>query len=94
MLISYGLIYSWIYTSKSSKGSFVSKMSNVANFCNELRSEGYAIVSLNATYRKLNCLRRVFPSDTALLKALYLLMFEATKKWTMPTRNWGRFTVG
>ena len=25
-----------------------------------------------------------FPSDTALLKALYISTFEATKKWTMP----------
>ena len=30
----------------------------------------------------------VFPSDTALLKALYLSTFEATKKWTMSIRNW------
>ena len=49
-----------------------------------------AIESLNATYRKLNRQRRVFPSDTALLKALYLSTFEATKKWTMPIRNWGQ----
>lgn len=48
-----------------------------------------AIESLNATYRKLNRQRSVFPSDTALLKALYLAAFEATKKWTMPIRNWG-----
>lgn len=48
-----------------------------------------AIESLNATYRKLNRQRSVFPSDTALLKALYLATFEATKKWTMPIRNWG-----
>lgn len=48
-----------------------------------------AIESLNATYRKLNRQRSVFPSDTALLKALYLSTFEATKKWTMPIRNWG-----
>ena len=48
-----------------------------------------AIESLNATYRKLNLQRSVFPSDTALLKALYLSTFEATKKWTMPIRNWG-----
>ncbi len=46
--------------------------------------------SLNATYRKLNRQRSVFPSDQALLKALYLSTFEATKKWTMPLRNWGR----
>ena len=38
-----------------------------------------AIESLNATYRKLNRQRSVFPSDTALLKALYLSNFEATK---------------
>ena len=41
-------------------------------------------------YRRLNSQRSVFPSDTALLKALYLSTFEATKKWTMPIRNWGR----
>ena len=49
-----------------------------------------AIESLNSTYRRLNRQRSVFPSDTALLKALYLATFEATKKWTMPLRNWGR----
>jgi len=47
-----------------------------------------AIESLNSTYRKLNRQRSVFPSDTALLKALYLSTFEATKKWTMSIRNW------
>ena len=49
-----------------------------------------AIESLNATYRKLNRQRSVFPSDKALLKALYLSTFEATKKWTMPIRDWGK----
>ena len=49
-----------------------------------------AIESLNASYRRLNSQRSVFPSDTALLKALYLATFEATKKWTMPLRNWGK----
>lgn len=47
-----------------------------------------AIESLNATYRKLNRQRSVFPSDKALIKALYLSTFEATKKWTMPLRDW------
>jgi len=49
-----------------------------------------AIESLNSTYRKLNRQRSVFPSDTALLKVLYLATFEATKKWTMSIRNWGQ----
>lgn len=49
-----------------------------------------AIESLNSTYRKLNRQRSIFPSDKALLKALYLSTFEATKKWNLPIRNWGK----
>ena len=49
-----------------------------------------AIESLNSTYRKLNRQRSVFPSDKALLKALYLSTFEATKKWTTTLRNWAQ----
>ena len=49
-----------------------------------------SIESLNATYRKLNHQRSVFPSDTSLLKALYLSTFEATKKWTTTIRNWAQ----
>lgn len=49
-----------------------------------------AIESLNSTYRKLNRQRSVFPSDTALLKALYLATFEATKKWAVTIRNWAQ----
>lgn len=48
------------------------------------------IESLNSKYRKLNRQRSVFPSDTSLLKALYLATFEATKKWTKTIRNWGQ----
>ena len=49
-----------------------------------------AIESLNSSYRKLNRQRSVFPSSQALLKALYLATFEATKKWTQPIHNWGQ----
>ena len=49
-----------------------------------------AIESLNSGYRRLNKQRSVFPSDTALLKALYLATHEIAKKWTMSLRNWGR----
>ncbi|MCQ2598701.1 MAG: IS256 family transposase [Treponema sp.] len=48
-----------------------------------------AIESLNSSYRKLNRQRSVFPSEQALMKALYLATFEATKKWTQPIHNWG-----
>ena len=49
-----------------------------------------AIESLNSTYRRLNLQRSIFSSDKSLLKALYLSTFEATKKWTMPLRHWGK----
>lgn len=65
----------------------------IFKFSMEVRKVIYttnAIESLNATYRKLNRQRSVFPSDLSLLKALYLSTFEATKKWTMPIRNWGQ----
>jgi len=48
------------------------------------------IESLNASYRRLNRQRSVFPSAQALLKVLYLTTFEAAKKWTMPIKNWGK----
>ena len=50
----------------------------------------YEFEKSTVIYRKLNRQRSVFPSDTALLKALYLATFEATKKWTMSIRNWGQ----
>ena len=65
----------------------------IFKFSSDVRSIIYttnAIESLNSTYRRLNSQRSVFPSQTALLKALYLATFEATKKWTMPVRNWGK----
>ena len=68
-------------------------ISPIFKFSSDVRKVIYttnAIESLNSTYRKLNRQRSVFPSDTALLKALYLATFEATKKWTMSIRNWGK----
>ena len=65
----------------------------IFKFSSDVRKVIYttnAIESLNSTYRKLNRQRSVFPSDQALFKALYLATFEATKKWTMPMRNWGQ----
>ena len=68
-------------------------LSPMFKFSAEVRKVMYttnAIESLNSALRRLNSQRSVFPSDTALLKALYLATFEATKKWTMPIRNWGQ----
>jgi len=68
-------------------------ISPMFKFSAEVRKVIYttnSIESLNSTYRRLNRGRSVFPSDTALLKSLYLATFEATKKWANILRNWGR----
>ena len=68
-------------------------LSPIFKFSKDVRKVIYttnAIESLNSTYKKLNSQRRVFPSDKALLKSLYLASSEATKKWTQPLRNWGK----
>ena len=68
-------------------------ISPIFKFSQTVRKAFYttnAIESLNASYRRLNRQRSVFPSSTALLKALYLATTEITKKWTMPIRNWGQ----
>lgn len=65
----------------------------IFKFSKDVRTAFYttnAIESLNSSYRRLNRQRSVFTSSQALLKALYLTTFEATKKWTMPIRNWGK----
>lgn len=65
----------------------------IFKFSAEVRKVIYttnAIESLNSTYRRLNAQRSVFPSPTSLMKALYLATFEASKKWTVTLRNWGR----
>ena len=46
--------------------------------------------AITAAFPKTDYQRSVFPSDQALLKALYLSTFEATKKWTQPIHNWGQ----
>ena len=68
-------------------------LSPMFKFSAEVRKVMYttnAIESLNSVLRRLNSQRSVFPSDTALLKALYLATFEATKKWTTTIRNWAQ----
>lgn len=47
-----------------------------------------AIESLNRSLRKVLKTRASFPNDDALRKLLYLALQNATKKWTMPIRNW------
>jgi putative transposase len=46
-----------------------------------------AIESLNSVIRKSVKTRKVFPSDDAAFKVVYLAIQAASKKWTMPIRD-------
>ena len=68
-------------------------LSPIYKFSPDVRKVIYttnAIESLNSTYKRLNSQRSVFPSDQALLKALYLSTKKATEKWKTPLRSWGK----
>lgn len=47
-----------------------------------------AIESVNSTLRKVTQAHRIFPSDEAVYKVLYLAVQTATKHWTAPISNW------
>jgi putative transposase len=47
-----------------------------------------AIESLNSVIRKAIKNRRIFPNDKSAFKIVYLAVQQASKKWTMPLRNW------
>lgn len=48
------------------------------------------IESVNSKFRKATDSRRVFPTDDAVLKSLYMAALELEKKWKKPLRDWHR----
>jgi len=47
-----------------------------------------AIESLNSVIGKAIKNRKLFPNDDSAKKVVYLAIEQASKKWTMPIRNW------
>lgn len=47
-----------------------------------------AIESLNSVIRKAINNRKLFPDDKSVMKVVYLAIKQASKKWTMPIRDW------
>ena len=47
-----------------------------------------AIESLNSVIRKAIKNRKIFPSDKSACKIIYLAIMAASKKWSMPLRDW------
>jgi len=46
------------------------------------------IESVHRQFRKLTKTKGAFPNENSLIKLLYLGIQNASKKWTMPIRNW------
>uniref|UniRef100_UPI000489F0A6 IS256 family transposase n=4 Tax=Zooshikella ganghwensis TaxID=202772 RepID=UPI000489F0A6 len=61
------------------------------NYPDDIRKAIYttnAIESLNSVIRKAIKKRKLFPTDDAARKVIFLAIQDASKKWTMPIRNW------
>lgn len=66
-------------------------LNTLFNYPEDIRQAIYttnAIESLNSVIRKAIKKRKLFPSDDAAKKMVYLAIKEASKKWSMPIRNW------
>lgn len=66
-------------------------VSTLFNYPEEIRKAIYttnAIESLNSVIRKAIKKRKLFPHDDSAKKVIYLAIEQASKKWTMPIRNW------
>ncbi len=47
-----------------------------------------AIESVNSVIRKFTKNRKIYPNEASALKLIYMAIHEASKRWTMPIRNW------
>ena len=66
-------------------------LNTLFNYPPDIRKAIYttnAIESLNSVIRKATKKRKLFPTDDSAKKVIYLAILEASKKWTMPIRNW------
>ncbi len=46
------------------------------------------IQPMNSVVHKVIKKRKLFPTDDSVMKVVYLAVQQASKKWTMPIRNW------
>lgn len=66
-------------------------ISTLFDYPDDIRKAIYttnAIESLNSVIRKAIKKRKLFPHDDSAKKVVYLAIEAASKKWTMPIRNW------
>ncbi|MDP8170080.1 transposase, partial [Pasteurella skyensis] len=67
------------------------KLNTLFNYPEDIRKAIYttnAIESVNSVIRKVINKRKLFPTDDSAKKVVYLAIQNASKKWTMPIRDW------
>jgi transposase-like protein len=67
------------------------ELSNYFKYPKEIRKRIYTtnpIESFHSQLRKVTKTKRVFPSDMALMKLLYLVQHNVAKKWNTPVLEW------
>jgi len=67
------------------------ELSNYFKYPDAIRKRIYTtnpIESFHSQLRKVTKTKRVFPSDMALMKLLYLVQENVSKKWTTPLKEW------
>ena len=66
-------------------------LNTLFNYPEDIRRAIYktnAIESLNCVIRKAIKKRKLLPTDESARKVIFLAIQDASKKWTMPIRNW------
>ncbi len=66
-------------------------LNTLFNYPEDIRKAIYttnAIESLNSVIKKAINKRKLFPTDESARKVVFLAIQDASKKWTMPIRNW------
>jgi len=68
-----------------------SNLNTIFNYPQDIRKVIYttnAIESLSSVIRKAIKNHKLFPNDDSAKKVIFLAIEQASKKWTMPIRNW------
>lgn len=61
------------------------------DYPNDIRKAIYitnTVESLNSVIHRVIKKRKVFPADDSVFKVIWLVMKDASKKWTIPIQNW------
>lgn len=69
-----------------------SELSSFFKYSPEIRRLIYTtnpIESFNRRIRKVTKTRSIFPTEDAVIKLFYLAINDISKKWSMPTKDWG-----